>query len=288
MESAAPPGYPAHRGHYFTRILHSKAEGSTLPTAGTLPDPFVVAITGAGKGIGAAIALAYAQAGATGIVLASRSVNDLQTVSSKLQGVNHSIAILTQPCDVTCENDVQALVAKTRETFHRLDVLINSAGTTPARVTDAAGSFQRGPFGILEGSTSEFLRVLEVNLAGVYLVTRHFIPLLLATPGAKTIVTMASEGAHSFKSDLTPICYSMSKLATIRLMETIYEAHKEEEILTYAVHPGAIVTDMTAGLPPAWVARKCTTLPPNHLRQLVEYMACTNNFGLMAQTGNHD
>ena len=255
MQSDPPPGYPAHRGHYFTRTLHSKAEGVTAPTANALPSHFTIAVSGGGKGIGAAIAMAYAQAGASGVILASRSATDLEATTSNLKSGRPSLAVVTQVCDVTQEGDIISLVAKTRESFGRLDVLVNCAGTTPTLLPDGDNSsYKRGPFGLLEGGTVDFLRVMDVNLGGVYLSTRHFLPLLLSSAsGARTVVTIASEAAHSWQSHLSPICYTLSKLATIRLMETVAEAHKHEGILTHAVHPGAIVTDTTAGLPPAWI-----------------------------------
>ena len=261
MEVTPPPGYPTHRGHYYTRVLHQKAEGPTDPALVSLPAPYVVVITGAGRGIGVSLTRAYAQAGATGLVLASRTRSQLDKLRAEISKTHPSTSILTQACDVCSPKEVQDLVAQTKRTFGRLDLLINNAGTIPVLVLDADGTTQRGARGLVEGAMDDFQRVLQVNLHSVCIVTKAFLPLLLETVnGAKTIVTMASEAAHSFKSDLTPICYSLSKLGVIRLMESVHEAHSGEGIITHAVHPGAIPTEATDGLPPKWVASKCLEL----------------------------
>lgn len=68
---------PDHVGVRFTATLHSKIPENLIPEHQNLPSPFVVCITGASRGIGAAFAVAFAQAGATGIIITARKIESL-------------------------------------------------------------------------------------------------------------------------------------------------------------------------------------------------------------------
>jgi enoyl-[acyl-carrier-protein] reductase (NADH) len=115
--------FPDHWGVNFTPSIHSKAEGPTDPRNVKLPSNLVVVVTGAGKGLGYHIALAYALAGASGIVIASRTQSDLDKLSAELRAINPHIDIVSQTCDTTKDEEVKSLAVATNARFGRLDVV---------------------------------------------------------------------------------------------------------------------------------------------------------------------
>lgn len=231
-----PPSF----GLNFTKTLHTKTEGKTDPKNNRFDDkPFVVCVTGAGKGLGCHIALAFAQAGASGIVISSRTQSDLDTLSAELKQANPKIEILSQICDTLKDEDVKNLATKTQEKFGRLDVCIANAGIISKYLPD--GSLPKGITTDLD-----FERVIDINLLGTVRVARHFTPLLLSTkPGAQAFIVITSIAAHIFESSLTPIAYNISKRAACHLAEQMANDHGKDGLLAYSVHPGAVLTPQT-------------------------------------------
>jgi hypothetical protein len=118
--------FPSAWGMKFTPTIHSKAEGPTDPKNNQLPANFVVVVTGAGKGLGYHISLAYATAGAKGIAIASRTHSDLDKLETELKRINPALEVLKQACDTTKDADVKALADATQEKFGRIDVVVSS------------------------------------------------------------------------------------------------------------------------------------------------------------------
>jgi enoyl-[acyl-carrier-protein] reductase (NADH) len=116
--------FPAHYGFFFTKTFHSKAEGPTDPQNIQLKNPFVVAVTGAGKGIGYRVALQFARAGASGIVISSRTQKDLDALSAELFSINSNLEVLSFLCDITNEAQVANFASAVKDKFGRLDAII--------------------------------------------------------------------------------------------------------------------------------------------------------------------
>ena len=230
---------PETSGVDFTKTIHNKAEGPTEPKNNSVNgQPFVVCVTGAGKGLGYNISLAYAEAGVSGIVISSRTQSDIDKLSEELKKINPNIDILAQICDTMKEEDVKNLAKATKDHFGRLDVCIANAGVISKYLSD--GSLPKGIMADLD-----FERVIDINFLGTVRVARHFTPLLLDTQGAKVFIVITSLAAHFTHSDLTPIAYNTSKLAACGLMEHMANDHGKDGLLAYAVHPGAVVTPQT-------------------------------------------
>ncbi|KAF2103945.1 NAD(P)-binding protein [Rhizodiscina lignyota] len=236
---------PDHWGNNFT-TNHSRAEGPTDPSNNQLPPNFVVVVTGAGKGLGYHIALAYAKAGAHGLCISSRTQKDLDDLSAELRGINPKLDILARTCDTRKIEDVIKLADEVKGRFGRADVVIANAGVISNYIYDGPdGSNRRLPIGVIEDD--DFARVIDINLTGSWRVARYFVPLLRDTEdGAKTFIVISSAAAHCEDSKLTPIAYNLSKIATNRMAEHIHNDHYAKDgILAYAVHPGAVVTPQT-------------------------------------------
>jgi NAD(P)-dependent dehydrogenase (short-subunit alcohol dehydrogenase family) len=144
--------------------------------------------------------------------------------------------VLTLSLDVTDRASVDAAVKEVTAAFNNtLDILINNAGYLSS-FTEIASS-----------DPDEWWREWDVNVRGVYLVTRAFWPLLIASP-LKLIINVASIGAVM----LIPGCsaYGGTKLALLRFTEFIAQDHGGKDgVCAIAVHPGSVSTELARNMP---------------------------------------
>lgn len=224
---------PAHYGLNFTKTFHSKIPSNIDPNSVTLPQPFVVVVTGAGKGLGYHISLAYARAGCTGLAISSRTRSDLDTLETEISNLakekGRTIDVLKVVCDVQNDSDVVRLEEAVRSKWGRVDIVIANAGVISKYITPADSSKSNLPQGLVQDA--DWARVMDINLNGVWRVSCAFLPLLRETKdGPQTLISSCSMAAHSVVSKLTPIAYNMSKMAVMRLMECIQNDHGEEGV----------------------------------------------------------
>ncbi|CCM01537.1 uncharacterized protein FIBRA_03593 [Fibroporia radiculosa] len=198
----------------------------------------VVLVTGASKGIGRTAAISFAQAGASGLVLLARS-NMSETKSACEAAATRpgqSIKVLTFSADTSNAAQVSAALAQAKEAFGRLDVVINNAGVVEN-------------YSLVGDSDSEnWWHTWDVNMRGTYEVTRASLPLLAATEGHKSIILVTSLAAHGVMKTHAS-AYTMSKLSLLRFAELLVNEYGDKGISAYALHPGTILTDMTADVP---------------------------------------
>ncbi|KZT69463.1 putative oxidoreductase [Daedalea quercina L-15889] len=226
---------PSHTGIDFVATTRHDTYPAVDPSKANLNGK-VVLVTGASKGIGTAIAIAFAQAGASGLILLARSdLSAVQATCEAAQRPRQSLKVLTIATDCTKGSEVVAAAQEVKETFGRLDVLINNAG------------YMEGISKIAEYDPEEWWKPWKVNIRGTYEVTRAFLPLLLEYGGDKIIINMTSLGAHLVDPLFT--AYKMTKLAIMRFTELIMAEYGEQGVLAFAVHPGSIATDMAAKMP---------------------------------------
>lgn len=129
-------------------------------------DGRVALVTGAGKGIGAAIAEAFAEAGAD-VVLAARTASDLEEVASKVRALGAEALVV--PTDVTDRAQLERLVAQATAHFGRVNVLVNNAGGGPYKPA-------------LETSEKNFEHTLRFSLTSAFLLTRLVAREMLKAP----------------------------------------------------------------------------------------------------------
>ncbi|MEO8798981.1 MAG: SDR family oxidoreductase [Polyangiaceae bacterium] len=199
----------------------------------------VVFVSGASRGIGRATALSFARAGASGIVVAARhGLGDLPTAirDAAREAGRPAPEILELTLDVGDEASVTAGAERTYAAFGRLDVLVNNAGTLE--------TWRK----IAESDPDEWWQSWEVNVKGVYLMTRAFLPLLLAGEH-KTLVNLSSVGAH--RTGLGASAYQTGKLAILRFTEFVCSDHGADGILAFAIHPGGVPTELAHKMPEA-------------------------------------
>jgi NAD(P)-dependent dehydrogenase (short-subunit alcohol dehydrogenase family) len=185
----------------------------------------VAIVTGASRGLGRAIALALAEAGAS-IALAARSKPDLETTARLVEAAGGRAAVV--PTDVASYPAVEALVAATVSTFGRLDVLVNNSGI--ARVK---------PFAEL--TPEDWHVVVDVNLTGVFNGCRAAAPVLIGQGHGKVINIASVLGAVGLAGYTV---YGATKGGVIALTRTLGVEWARHNIQVNAIAPGWFVTDM--------------------------------------------
>ena len=189
----------------------------------------VAIVTGAGSGIGRAVALAMQTAGYS-VVLAGRRLANLEQTAAMADRTAGKM--LPLPTDVSQPNDVRALFARTRDEFGRVDVLFNNAGM------DAPG------IAIEDLSYEQWSKVVGVNLTGAFLCAQEAIRLMkVQQPRGGRIINNGSLSAHVPRPNSTP--YTTTKHGITGLTKCISLDGRKYDIACGQIDIGNAVTEMT-------------------------------------------
>src|SRR5579871_4423119 len=187
-------------------------------------------VTGAGSGIGEAIARLFASQGATVLVADVRSdaAEAVSAVIREADGIAHAWQL-----DVADEAQVTARFQEVRETYGRFDILVNNAGVSHVG-------------NLLETTVEEWDRVMRVNALGVFLCAREAVRQMLAQePAGGVIVNMASAAGMIGIERRFP--YSTSKGAVISMTRSIAIDYVTQGIRCNAICPGTVQTPFVEG-----------------------------------------
>ena len=187
-------------------------------------------ITGAGTGIGRAIALAMAREGA-GVVLAARRRELLDAVAREIGGAG-GVAVPME-CDVTSRASVESAIAAAVKRFGKLNIVVNNAGA--AVVADAEKT-----------SDEDWRRILEVNLTGTFLVSRAALP-EFRKAGGGAIVNIGSVLGLVARKDRAAYCAAKGGVTSLTKAMALDHAH--EKIRVNCICPSIVETPLgTASL----------------------------------------
>jgi len=195
-----------------------------------LSETAVAIVTGASRGIGRAIALELAGQGAAVVVNYARSAEAAMEVVHTIQGQGGQATAIA--ADVSVAEEVETLVAKTLDTYGRIDVLVNNAGITRDTL-------------LLRMSLEDWQAVINLNLTGVFLCTRAVSKLMLKQKRGRIINIASVAGQMGNPGQAN---YSAAKAGVIGFTRTVAKELASRGITVNAVAPGFIATDMTAGL----------------------------------------
>jgi 3-oxoacyl-[acyl-carrier protein] reductase len=186
-------------------------------------------ITGAGKGIGKAIAIALAKEGVN-VILVSRTQSDLDEVATEVTKLGvQSVALAADVSDI---DSVNKAVAEALDKFKTIDILINNAGIA------AFGK-------ILEMEPQAWERIIQVNLMGTYYTTRAVLPNMIARQTGDIINISSTAG---LKGNASTSAYSASKFAVLGLTESLMQEVRKHNIRVTALTPSTVATEMAKDL----------------------------------------
>ena len=186
-------------------------------------DGRVALITGGGRGIGRAIALAYAAEGAR-LALSARTASELEE-TARLVSERYGSEVITAVADVSIREQVDGAVARTLEQYGAIDVLVNNAGNI-------------GPVGrAWDNDPEDWARTIAVHLMGVFYGCRAVIPLMLER-GRGRIVNMSGVGGPNMSA------YDAAKSGIVNLTENLALELADTPITVNAISPGSIHTRM--------------------------------------------
>lgn len=193
-------------------------------------------VTGGGRGIGRAIALALAQEGAR-VVVNARTPAEVEAVVREIDGMGQqAVGVLA---DVTVAAEVDRLMAESREQLGDIDILINNAGGVPSELYAESGALLLDWQVVWDEPEASWERMLASNLTSVFLCAKAVIPRMIER-GHGEIVTIASQTARVVGR--SGGSYAVAKTAALKLTELLAVQAGKHGIRVNAVSPGAVET----------------------------------------------
>ena len=233
-------------------------------------------VTGASRGIGRAVALALAAAGARVAINYAGNVKAAEEVKAAVEAAGGT-AILCQ-ADVADSAAVEAMVAAVAKEFGTIDILVNNAGITRDTL-------------LMRMKDEDFAKVLDTNLKGVFYCTKAVSKLMMKKRAGR-IVNMASVVGLVGNAGQTN--YAAAKAGVIGFSKSAAKELASRGITVNVVAPGFIGTDMTAGLPESVKEKMLTDIPlgrmgePEDVANAVLFLASDQASYITGQVVNVD
>lgn len=187
----------------------------------------VALITGGSRGIGKAVAAAFAREGAK-LALCARSADELQQTIAELHGMKAQAQ--GWPCDVTMESSVKDFVHEAQRAFGRIDILVNNAGVMTR------------PAPMVELEVRKWDYTIAVNLRGPFLVTQAVLPFMLKQKSGSVINVSSTIGRGAYANF---VAYATSKWGLEGFTQTLAAELRSSHIRVNSVEPGYVATKLT-------------------------------------------
>ena len=205
----------------------------------------VVLVTGGANGIGRAICCRIAQEHPRGIVIADRDLDAARDVAAEVGGI--AIA-----CDVSCENDVKAVVEQTHQQYGRIDAVVSNAGVT-----------SKGGF---ETSDADWDRLWRVNvLAHVYL-SRAAVPKMVEQGGGAFVVTASAAG---LLTEIGSAAYSVTKHGAVAFAEWLSVHYRNQGLKVACLCPAGVAPNFLDLDDPIHQFLHLSSVTPEHVADCV-------------------
>jgi 3-oxoacyl-[acyl-carrier protein] reductase len=187
----------------------------------------VALITGGSRGIGKAVAAAFAHEGAK-LALCARSTDELQQTVAELRRMKAQAQ--GWPCDVTMESSVKDFVHEAQRAFGRIDILVNNAGVMTR------------PAPMVELEVRKWDYTIAVNLRGPFLVTQAVLPFMLKQKSGSVINVSSTIGRGAYANF---VAYATSKWGLEGFTQTLAAELRSSHIRVNSVEPGYVATKLT-------------------------------------------
>jgi len=210
----------------------------------------VALVTGAGRGIGRAVALMLAKSGCR-VMLCARTVEQLQAVEREIK--NHQGMASAIPADLTEDAAVEKLIAETRRVFGAVDILINNAGWG-----------KRAP--VTKANINDWDQTFKLNLRAPMMLAREFLPDMIAK-GAGAVINIGSVSGKT--GEANGAAYSASKFGVIGFTQSLYEEVREHNIKVSIILPGFVDTPL---IPPNRQLDRSKMIQPSDIADAVYYV----------------
>ena len=222
----------------FTKTYHHKPYDAISPSRPELSAKGkIVLVTGAGTGVGAACAEAFAAAGAKTIIVCGRRLGRLNAVLQKIETQFPEVNIVEYALDVSHEGQVRYVFEDVQARYGPVDIAINSA----AHLSDKGT--------IHETSLQNFWAAFEVTCKGGFLVAQHFLRNCNSSENGGDLPVLISFNSLLGPMPATavttaPASYASSKVAQGKMIEYV-ASENQGKVRAYSVHPGIIETEMS-------------------------------------------
>ena len=228
-------------------------------------------VTGAGKGIGKAIAQRFLEEEAAGVAIFEYDIELAQKTAKELDPTGEKVIALK--CDVSKDDQVKAAIDETLAKFGRIDVLVNNAGITRDRIFHHM-------------TDEDWYAVINVNLNGVYNTCKYVVP-LMRDQGSGSIINISSTSAMGNPGQAN---YSATKAGLMGFTRTMAKELGRKNVRMNCVAPGHIDTDMMRAIGEEKLQAAIKRLPfqrlgqPSEIASVVAFLATDDASWVSGQT----
>jgi 3-oxoacyl-[acyl-carrier protein] reductase len=217
----------------------------------------IAIITGASRGIGKSIALAFARNGASLVLNCLQNTEALNLV--KVEAETLGAKVINIIGDVASTDLCNEIISQTMETFNTVDILVNCAGTITRSVTE-------------QMTNKEWHRVIDVNLHGALYLSREVLPIMRHNKYGK-IINLTSQMAHTPHPSSSP-SYEVSKSGVTALTRHLALEYAKFNICVNNIAPGSIDTDLPKSMSDEERQRLKDAVPMKRLGNVKEVSDC--------------